>query len=72
MKITMHLIKYSQELLDLLPIGKNQPIVFVCIGTDRSTGDSLGPLVGTLLKEKKNNMPLPSMCMEHSMSPYML
>jgi len=21
-------------------------IVFVCIGTDRSTGDSLGPLVG--------------------------
>lgn len=24
---------------------------FVCIGTDRSTGDSLGPLVGTLLQE---------------------
>jgi putative sporulation protein YyaC len=27
-------------------------IVILCIGTDRSTGDSLGPLVGTLLKEK--------------------
>jgi putative sporulation protein YyaC len=27
------------------------PIVFVCIGTDRSSGDALGPLVGTLLKE---------------------
>lgn len=26
-------------------------IVFVCIGTDRSTGDSLGPLTGTLLRE---------------------
>ncbi|TVP87108.1 MAG: spore protease YyaC [Alkalicoccus sp.] len=27
--------------------------VVICIGTDRSTGDSLGPLAGTLLKEKK-------------------
>lgn len=26
-------------------------IVFVCIGTDRSTGDALGPLAGTLLRE---------------------
>lgn len=33
-------------------IHANRPIVFVCIGTDRSTGDSLGPLVGTLLEEK--------------------
>lgn len=30
-----------------------QDIVFVCIGTDRSTGDSLGPLVGHKLKEIK-------------------
>ncbi|MDG4657560.1 spore protease YyaC [Ectobacillus antri] len=30
----------------------SQPIVFVCIGTDRSTGDSLGPLVGSKLLEK--------------------
>ena len=29
---------------------KNRPIVFLCIGTDRSTGDSLGPLVGDKLK----------------------
>lgn len=27
-------------------------VTFVCIGTDRSTGDALGPLTGTLLKEK--------------------
>ncbi len=26
-------------------------LVFVCIGTDRSTGDAIGPLVGTLLEE---------------------
>ncbi|MEF3313189.1 spore protease YyaC [Paenibacillus sp. GYB004] len=26
-------------------------LVFVCIGTDRSTGDALGPLVGTMLSE---------------------
>lgn len=27
-------------------------IVFLCIGTDRIIGDSLGPLVGTMLQEK--------------------
>lgn len=29
-----------------------QPLVLVCIGTDRSTGDCLGPLIGTKLIEK--------------------
>lgn len=29
--------------------GRSYPITVVCIGTDRSTGDSLGPLVGTML-----------------------
>jgi putative sporulation protein YyaC len=42
----------STQLLSLLPSNRNQPIVVVCIGTDRSTGDSLGPLTGTFLKEK--------------------
>lgn len=33
------------------PIAKcSRPIVVLCIGTDRSTGDSLGPLVGNKLK----------------------
>lgn len=27
-------------------------IIYLCIGTDRSTGDSLGPLVGSLLEER--------------------
>lgn len=36
---------------ELTPIIKQKrPIVFICIGTDRSTGDSLGPLVGEKLK----------------------
>lgn len=30
----------------------NKPIVVLCIGTDRSTGDSLGPFIGTYLTEK--------------------
>jgi putative sporulation protein YyaC len=45
--------KLASEILDLLPKFSNRPIVFVCIGTDRSTGDSLGPLIGTLLQEKE-------------------
>ena len=42
----------AAELLAAIPNTTSRPIVFVCIGTDRSTGDSLGPLVGTLLEEK--------------------
>ena len=29
---------------------KKQPLVIVCIGTDRATGDCLGPLVGQYLQ----------------------
>ncbi|WP_064092093.1 spore protease YyaC [Rossellomorea aquimaris] len=43
----------SIHLSSMLPtLYRTKPIVFVCIGTDRSTGDSLGPLVGTLLEEQ--------------------
>lgn len=41
----------SNALLDLLPSHNNQPIVIICIGTDRSTGDSLGPLIGSFLHD---------------------
>ncbi|WP_199228179.1 spore protease YyaC [Salipaludibacillus keqinensis] len=44
--------KMVNELMRLLP-DPRVPIVVVCIGTDRSTGDSLGPLTGTLLKERR-------------------
>ncbi|HWO97484.1 MAG TPA: spore protease YyaC [Bacillus sp. (in: firmicutes)] len=43
----------SCHLLSLLPSTSHRPIVVVCIGTDRSTGDSLGPLVGTKLTAQK-------------------
>jgi putative sporulation protein YyaC len=45
----------SKQILERIPPHTIRPIVFVCIGTDRSTGDSLGPLVGTLLEEKGAN-----------------
>lgn len=45
---------FSGKLLkqDLRP---ERPRVIVCIGTDRSTGDSLGPIVGSKLYEKQHN-----------------
>jgi putative sporulation protein YyaC len=44
----------AKAIQHLLPAGiSSRPIVIICIGTDRSTGDSLGPLVGTLLEEKR-------------------
>lgn len=45
--------KVANALLSFLPMDCSVPIVFICIGTDRSTGDSLGPLVGSLVTEKK-------------------
>lgn len=38
-----------QPLIDEASVKKKE-LIFVCIGTDRSTGDSLGPLTGTKLK----------------------
>ena len=38
------------DLYSFVPL--NKPVLFACIGTDRSTGDSLGPLVGTFLQDK--------------------
>ncbi|WP_053368613.1 spore protease YyaC [Bacillus sp. FJAT-27245] len=45
--------KLATELITHLPLLTSRPIVVVCIGTDRSTGDSLGPLVGSFLEEKR-------------------
>ncbi|SIT87061.1 spore protease YyaC [Edaphobacillus lindanitolerans] len=43
--------RLSSALLRHVPFGR-QPVRFVCIGTDRSTGDSYGPLTGTALGEQ--------------------
>lgn len=34
-------------------VPAHRPIVFICIGTDRSTGDALGPLVGSYLHRNR-------------------
>ncbi|MCI2256231.1 spore protease YyaC [Domibacillus sp. PGB-M46] len=43
----------SHVLNDLLrqPLNEGREIIFLCVGSDRSIGDALGPLVGTMLKE---------------------
>src|SRR5690625_390848 len=42
----------SNKILSWLPATPREYVV-VCIGTDRSTGDSLGPLTGTFLTKLK-------------------
>ncbi|NLX61408.1 MAG: spore protease YyaC [Tissierellia bacterium] len=46
------IIKFSNLIIKFLEenLKENQEIIILCIGTDRSTGDSLGPLVGYKLK----------------------
>lgn len=42
-------------IMNLNGIKKKKGIIIVCIGTDRSTGDCLGPLLGYKLKEIEND-----------------
>ncbi|MBO9598442.1 MAG: spore protease YyaC [Cohnella sp.] len=41
--------EFMKQICRIHPLER---LTFVCIGTDRSTGDSLGPLVGTMLEER--------------------
>lgn len=44
---------FSDELIKLLSEYKSEGnVVFLCIGSDRATGDSLGPLIGYNLEKK--------------------
>ncbi|MGG1675282.1 spore protease YyaC [Neobacillus sp. NRS-1170] len=47
--------KIATKLKEVLNKTSND-IIILCVGSDRSTGDSLGPLVGSMLKE--NNLPI--------------
>ena len=38
---------------DELEKSRKEKVLLLCIGTDRSTGDSLGPLIGYLLKNQE-------------------
>lgn len=49
---SMRLTNRLSGMFRLLPPGKR--IVVVCVGTDRSTGDSLGPLSGSLLSKYRS------------------
>lgn len=42
----------ATQIYNLLPRKHGQTLVVVCIGTDRSTGDAFGPLIGSKLAEK--------------------
>lgn len=33
-------------------LGEKKEMIYLCIGTDKITGDSLGPYIGTLLKKR--------------------
>ena len=50
---------FSKNLYELIIKNKahDKPIVFLCIGTDRATGDCLGPIVGyKLMKTYHKNI----------------
>ena len=46
--------EFGKQLLEMISAEKrnNQPLVFLCIGSDRATGDSLGPIIGHKLAQK--------------------
>lgn len=48
--------KICDTIVGLFPQPLDRPIVVVCIGTDRSTGDALGPLTGSFLQENGLNL----------------
>lgn len=43
-----------KQMLKLNYTGTGNNIIILCVGTDRSTGDSLGPLTGSYLKKYKH------------------
>ncbi|WP_188207424.1 spore protease YyaC [Alkalibacillus aidingensis] len=54
-----HLVNSDEPLMSwklanhiTVAIPSNAEVVILCIGSDRSTGDSLGPLTGTLLNKR--------------------
>ncbi|MBM7095377.1 spore protease YyaC [Bacillus sp. H-16] len=51
-KDTNAAIELSTHLKTMLAAEKKRGLVIVCIGSDRSTGDSLGPLIGKRLEEQ--------------------
>lgn len=48
---TISIIDFSKNLNTLIKNkSKNKQIIFLCIGSDRATGDCLGPIIGSNIK----------------------
>lgn len=47
----------SDYLIEQDPVRRKDPVI-LCVGTDRSTGDCLGPLVGWHLRRKNFSLPV--------------
>lgn len=45
--------KVESRLGEIFRLTRYRPTVVLCVGTDRSTGDSLGPLIGTQLSRNQ-------------------
>lgn len=47
--------EFGKELFRLISEEKRreQPLIFLCIGSDRATGDALGPIIGYKLKQRR-------------------
>lgn len=41
----------SEVIFNWLPVTGQRELIILCMGTDRSTGDSLGPLVGSFIHD---------------------
>lgn len=52
MEDTFDMGAFAQGLSDM--VGEDRPVLFLCIGTDCSTEDSLGPLIGHQLSSLAN------------------
>jgi len=51
---TVHTQLTERMVQQLSVVSSDREIIVVCVGTDRSTGDALGPLVGTSLSKYRN------------------
>lgn len=69
--------RFLSMILNEMKRQKKSKILFLCIGTDRSTGDSLGPLIGYKLKKREIkharilgtlDSPVHAMNLDHCMS----
>lgn len=49
--------KFSMTLYNtLLPFKDKYDLVFVCVGSDRSTGDALGPIIGSHIEQMSSDV----------------